>query len=338
MFIEHDLVESSNGQVTVDLNMFAFKALRDSTLLVDQARYEKYATLRRFGGTLSLGGKGERFDRDGDGEVDDALEAEELNDIVTWEFRLRLFGSRDRRDPKNYHGFFSAVANYREDKVLDEVTLTIGLKEILAGAQDYKDERGCFDVESLKNYLSDYKKKNEDKIKSAQETMTDAEEKIRGYSKGIDRAPILTLVLGGVERGDEFGPNKEMAALRFAWGDFQANLEHSRSDGLMGAADPETWKLSAKYSALVWRELAGDGAELSLEGSYETFDNVPDAKHDTNSTVGLKLSIPLTEAISIPASVVWANHVDLLSDEDTIRGHVGFSLDLGKLLKTKQGS
>jgi hypothetical protein len=78
-----------------------------------------------------------------------------------------------------------------------------------------------------------------------------------------------------------------------------------------------------------------NGVEASIGATYETFDHVPDAKHDTNAKAGVKLEFPVREGVEVPVSVTWVNHKDLLSDEDEIVGHFGVSFDASGLLKKK---
>jgi hypothetical protein len=85
---------------------------------------------------------------------------------------------------------------------------------------------------------------------------------------------------------------------------------------------------------------AGSAAAPAAEASrtYETFDHVPEAQHDTNSKAGVKMEFPISEGVKFPLSVTWVNHKDLLSDEDEIVGHFGVSFDASGLLKKAKGS
>ena len=109
--VENKLIDSSNGVYTISLTPFAFLTLAKPQYLFDQSLYVKASAewLRRFGGKVSLGGKGDSFDRNGDGKPDEAIQAKQLGDIVTWEVLYRVIGSRDRRDTKNFEIFDKAV-------------------------------------------------------------------------------------------------------------------------------------------------------------------------------------------------------------------------------------
>jgi hypothetical protein len=51
---------------------------------------------------------------------------------------------------------------------------------------------------------------------------------------------------------------------------------------------------------------------------------------------GGKLEIKLAEAITLPVSVTWANHRDLLTDAGDVVGNVAIALDLSDLRKAKK--
>lgn len=58
--VDNDLLAFKDGALTTDLNLFAFKALTDPDALVTQEKYGRHVTMRRFGGSLTLGGRGLR--------------------------------------------------------------------------------------------------------------------------------------------------------------------------------------------------------------------------------------------------------------------------------------
>ncbi len=107
--------------------------------------------------------------------------------------------------------------------------------------------------------------------------------------------------------------------------------------------DIETFKAGLEWSTLWGTRLFGennqaaeDGIEVSFAATWEKFDNVPDAKHDTQSKVSAKLELPLADGLKLPLSVTWADHVDLFSDEDEVVGHFGVSYDLSKLFDREE--
>jgi hypothetical protein len=107
--IDSNLIGFGDGSLTISLSPFAFVALARPDALDRPSLYPKYALLRRLGGSLTFGGTGDRRDRDGDGDPEPAQSAERLDDIVTLEGRIRLFGSRDLRERETLDRYLRAV-------------------------------------------------------------------------------------------------------------------------------------------------------------------------------------------------------------------------------------
>lgn len=336
---ESGLVSDGDGALTIDLNLFAFKAAGNEWVEMDQALYDTPANrkLRRFGGAISFGGEGERFDRDGDGKADEPLQAEELGDIVTYELRYRIYGSRDRRERENVDRYFGSPAAqaFREayrGAAGEQGALAKAEGEIwqaLEGTDAVAEN--CVSTEAIDEEFDRHHR-------GVAETIAASRPALDSLLRTIDNAPILTLAVGGVERKDDFGSDERYAALRYAWSSLEAELLYTEKDAFdPDDPDPTMLKLGAKYSWYVMEKVLGTAKTLlSLEGSYERFEDVPDAKHDTISKVGLKTEYALSDTTTIPISVTWANHEDLLSDEDEVRGHIGLSFDVGSLLGKKK--
>lgn len=331
---ESGLVSSSNGVLTIDLNLFAFRAASNQWLEMDQWLYDAPGSrkLRRFGGAVSFGGEGEKFDRDGDGKEDEPIQAEELGDIVTYELRYRIFGSRDRREKPNYDKYFNSPAAeaFRQayqppGEPGDLERAALDLQNVLNAEGLIED--GCISTKEIDKRFELHRA-------PVVEAIEMAEEDVDALLKTIDKSPILTLAVGGVARETDFGTDERYAALRFAWASLEAELLYKEKDAFSpDDPDPTTLKLGVKHSWYVLEGVLGDAkTQVSLEGSYEHFEDVPDAKHDTVSKVGIKTEYQLSETMKIPISVTWANHEDLLSDDDEIRGHIGLSFDVGNLL------
>lgn len=330
---EQGLIDRSNGVTTISLTPYSFLALLRPQYTYDQALYEKAWLARRFGGQIALGGKGDSFDRDGDGTADEALEAKDPNDIVTWEVKYQ-FGSRDRRDPAVYQSYFDALTNSNLAKESHDAYSSAAVKLNKALGDPPLDNNGCIDPALIQKAFDD-----PDVIKAVKK-LVETDAALKNFQKGfedVDNRPILTLVYGGTERKDEFGVDKRSAALRGAltWlgGTNTLELSWSEVESLLDVEDAVTWKLGYNYSRsfLKGSELSKDGVTLDLAGSFEKLQDVPMAPHDTIGKLNAKLNIPLHEGMEIPISVTWANHKDLLTDEDEIRGHIGFTLDFSKI-------
>jgi hypothetical protein len=334
--LDNDLISSTDNALTFNLNLFAFKAAVQPRVLDSQELYgsAQNTRLRRFGGAVTLGGKGVAFDQDGDGEVEEALEAEELQDSVNWELRYRFWGTRDRRDDRNFQRLEAEVLGLSEQveevaqSLLGDLFLSLG-----------RTEGPCIERAQVESFLA------RPEIQVRQEGLVSRIKELRAATlkanEQIDSSVIWSLVAGGINREDRLGPEERRIGIRGAFGsegsdrNWTLNLDWIETEGLLGAADPATLRAALQLSTL-WLEglpLSPDGITVSLGGSYEMFEDVPEAAYDTNAKLNVKLDYPVSRTISIPISVTWANHKDLIDGEDEIRGHIGFTLDLGQLLK-----
>lgn len=333
---EQGLVNTKDGVTTVSLTPFSFLSLLDRRYLSNQELYgtEFARTLRRFGGTISSGGKGDKFDRDGDGQPDDALEAKDFNDIVTWEAKYQ-FGSRDRRDRENFEAYDKAITAAGLDVKVVPVLGSVAIA-VDSALQKHKEvSNGCYSVKDLESVFE------EQPVVANLDALRQFDEEHKAIAEGIfnrvDRKPIFTLVYGGTERGEGFGPDKRLAALRTAFtrlgGTNSVELSWSEVENLLGVEDAATWKLGWQYSRSFLKDsvLSKDGITLAVAGTWEMLDDVPMAKHDEIGKLNAKLSVPVSEGVSIPISVTWANHKDLLTDEEEVRGHIGFTADFSKV-------
>jgi hypothetical protein len=333
--IENDLAKVSDGVTTLDLNVFAFKALISPHVLDKQSEYEQYEGLRRWGGTLSSGGKGESFDRNGDGVADSALSSKNPADIVSWELHYQ-FGSRNRRDRKNVEKLFG-----RADPVLDEIGKRFAefnsthREELLKARSESNPQ--CFDQKKLQKVVeahADELKKIKDLDGQLQQVMKDTNDE-------IDGSQILTLAGGGLDRRKDFGPTKRTLSLRYAKGGadkgFTGNLDYTHVQDFNDAPAQQSWKLGLDYSILVFRDRTADknGVKLSISAADELYRNVPSATHDSIIKVNAKVDFPVTKGVKVPLSITWANHKDLLSSEHDVSGHIGFSIDLSSMKEPK---
>jgi len=329
--LDNDVVSGDGNAFTLNLNAFALATLFEPQNYWDQSRYEQKQNrwARRFGLTLSVGGEGESFDRDGDGENDGALQAEEVDDIVTWEARWQFYGSRDRRDEDNFEELIDPQLRQTLNTVSGKLVAKVSPLIFATNACPTKDdlERVIFANDDAR-----------DLFVQVQALHAQMMAKYVEETQKIDKRMIWTLVVGGTSRKDQFGPDKDMAAIRGAWGANTVNIEWSRIESLTGGDDPEMLKLGWELAKQILKgSLGKDGARLSGSFAYETFDNVPDAMHDTNVKLNTKLEIPITETVKVPLSLTWANHADLITDEDDISGHFGVTFDTSALWKSLFG-
>jgi hypothetical protein len=312
---------------SASLNPFAFVSLARSAM--SEQEYQSYSWLRRLDGQVSLGGQGDSFDRDGDGKADEALQAKELSDSVSWEVRLRVFGSRDRRETSFVRQFERAVLQPLEE----EIGAAKEVARVLAGAAD---TNGCLTEADVTRVLSvsDHRAK----LQRLATTSRTTRETIDRTIKDIDRRLVVTVFASGTRRETELGPDKMGFGLRAGWGrgllDHTFNVDWNQLENLAGAPDARTFKVGYEASG----ELSGagfEGSKVSLFAAFEHYSNVPNAKHPTIAKAGGKLDVRLADGLRLPLSVTWANHQDLLTGADTIVGNVAVTLDLSDLRKKK---
>lgn len=340
---DNNLVSLGDAATSFSLDSFAFLALANPSILDQQSKYKKYDSLRRLGASLSLGGKGDSFDRDGDGKKDEALKAEKLTDIVTWEARFRVFGSRDRRDDRNFNRYLEALS-------LTHAALTEKMALFL---NKYKetwlrrspDGRSYFSEDKVKKTLSDPKIETE--LMKIAELSKEMADKYEDVSKKIDKSPVFSIVVSGTSRDNKkYGPNKLALGLRGVWGwgtwDNTLNAEWLEIKGLQGnSAGRAGREIKLGYQAsTLWLKnsaICEQGITIAAGLAAEFYSNIPDALHDSIIKASIQCVYPVTKSISIPVSVTWANHRDLLSKEGIVRGNVGFSVDFSQFQKKKKG-
>lgn len=338
--IGSDLVSQESGVLTVQINPFGFLQALQPKYQNDDQLYQAKRYWRRLGGTISLGGMGEKFDRDGDGQEDEALKAGDLQDIINWEVQYQLVGSRDRREGiaaflRGNDAELAAIVSDFGGTLGEEAEAYRSLGLNAAGT-------ACYERKAVLEFLLAPEQEGAlNGFAAAAIEFTRLAGTMKAKYEEIDRNLILTFAVGGISRQRGFGRDEWKAALRMAGtrkgvenaGTHNLNLEWSRIDSLDESSDPEKLKLGYEYSRLVLRgtKLSRDGATLSASGAYENFRHVPDAKHSTKMLLNAKLDLPVSTSMSIPLSVTWANHKDLIDGEDELQGHFGFSVDLSKL-------
>ena len=84
--------------VTISLSPFAYAAARDSSMIGDRRSYSHNGTLRRAAASVTIGGPLQSRD------PSKAAQASNATNHVTTELKLRMVGSRDRREhPEKFH-------------------------------------------------------------------------------------------------------------------------------------------------------------------------------------------------------------------------------------------
>jgi hypothetical protein len=323
-----DSVNFSGSAATITVNPFGFVAARNHLAVDSQSEYQKYSGLRRIAGTVTLGGKGDKFDRDGDGKDDDPLTAQNLGDIATFEVMARIWGTRDRRDPQNYRRYLNHTKS--------EVPLTDQPMQDLVAlimAEGAPTPDGVPETNVNKVLASPTAKAALERLRKGREGLDKA---IQAANEATDKRLIWTLVVGGTQRKPQFGSDKWNAGLRGegATGrlDHTINVDWSQVKVTAGD-DPTVLKIGyqAAVKVLTGTALTKEGATLSADGAFEHYEHVADAKYPTIAKFGLKLEVPITKSASLPLSATYANHKDLLTGQQGWIGHVGIAWDLSPL-------
>jgi hypothetical protein len=335
---DNQFLKREDDVFTIDLNLFAFRAAVDPGVLDQQERYGTRVNdlIRRLGGSVSFGGKGEAFDADGDGKAEAAETAKTATDIVNWEFRYRFRGSRDRRDDENLRLYVSQIIELN-DQVEGGIANLIAshadeIRAIVPTGQPITAQA----FEQIKKAPGFHAGLEALAVQFA--ALTKADQKALAK---IDKRSIWTLVGGGTQRKVQFGPDKWNIGLRGVWNrgrlDHTFNADFNRTESFLGHAPAQIFKAGYQASALVLkgRTFGEDGAKLSLAASFERYRNVPAAKHDTVLKASTGVDFPLAEGISLPISIAYANHRDLLGDKGQIIGNVALAIDFSGLNKKK---
>jgi hypothetical protein len=335
MAVDSGFISQASGATTLNLNSFAFIAALRPRVVEEQELYERFTTARRLSGTVTIGGKGDSFDQDGNGTVDDAQTADNATDNMAWEIRLRVYGSHDRRDRHNYAKFRAGLGTANATQ----------LAQLGAFAQAYgtlhpdQSTAKFFCHPDVAKFVADPGNRAAVDQFVAREASLKAS--FDAIAAEIDTSMLVTIVAGGVERRDDtLGPDKRLYGVRASYGlkdmTFDANLEYNKIKSFHGAEDQSSTKLGLAYNATYLKDLLGyedHGITVTLSAVYEKYRDVPDTAHDEIAKANIKLTYPLSETVNLLFSTTWANHTDLLDAEKEIRGNIGFTYDLGPLFK-----
>ncbi len=329
--VDSGLISRASGATTLNLNLFSAIAAMRPAVLEEQEQYARFTTLRRLSGAVTMGGKGDAIDQDLDGTVDDPVVAASAGDILTWEVRYRALGSRDRRDAENYRKVFAALQDiYRsQTRQLGDLALAYGNKHPQQDTYFCKTDVEAFILDAknqaaIGNYLA-----------SERKLTADYDSAVRS----VDGSMIVTAVLGGTRRkGNQYGADSTLYGVRASYAvgtsTFDANLDYNAVHRFRDDPKRSSLKFGLSYNQTVLRDLVGhdnEGVILTVAANFEKHRNVPDAAHDKIARANLKLTYPISGTVSLPISITWANHSDLLAGEKEIRGNIGFTYDLGPL-------
>lgn len=327
---------TDSGAMTFDLTPFALVAVLNPDVIHKQSEYAKYDSLRKIGAALTLGGRGEAFDRDGDGQVDEALESQDMSDVVSFEIRYRFVGSRDRRDEVNEQKYFGAVGGLFDPAAAAFADVA---SRIASSAPAPRASGFCMaDAEAM----ADAHARQIDPAVKVVQAYLDARQQVL---EEIDGAAIWTAVAGATEQKDTFGPDRWWLGVRGAGGlgpdmGWSVTVDYGKTSALVVGGDTKRIKAGAEWSSLIgkqWVSPGQGGVRASLSAAYEKWSDARGSADDNVASVNIKFSYPLTDTIQIPLSLTWASKSELLQDESEVRGYIGFTFDFDGALRKALG-
>ena len=338
MAVDTGFISQSSGATTLNLNFFAFIAAVQPRVVQEQEQYQRFTNLRRLSGSITLGGVGDAIDQNGDGVVDDPKTADNATDIVTWELRYRVYGSRDRRDRRNYMRLTEALKGADDTLV---ARLTAQRRAYIALHPEQRLAKFLCRPDVTAFIANPANRATIDEIAKSDAAMRNQFTEI---TNSIDTSLLVTLVAGGTERRkDIFGPDKRLYGLRTSWAKtdmtVEANLDFNQIKSFRGAPAQDSTKFGLAYNGTCLRDLVGhknQGVKFTIAAAFEKNRNVPTAAYDQIETANLKITYPISDTISLPFSITWANHTDLLMGEKDIRGNIGFTYDLSPLFSPQK--
>lgn len=334
MALQQGLVkENDAGAISFSVAPFAWAtALRPPEFFDTQTNYEAYANSRRLTGTVSFGGKGDAIENS-DGTTQDAETARKLSDSVALEIQYRFFGSRDRRDyfarPKvvgSAHDFVDALVSSR---IGTDIVAPVFRK---GGENFFLDEETCDRLAQSIMAHPDFG--------LVRDAYANVEKSIDEEIYAEDGGWVWSVAAVALERKSYLGPDKWTLALRGIKGlddnHFDFNFEAGRIESLDAVSpDIDTAKLAVSYTrpTLSFLDVGAGNPRFTAALNAEYFRHAPSSAPANVATLGLEWVFPLTDGVSIPFSISWANHTALISDRDEVIGHIGINLDLDGILQ-----
>jgi hypothetical protein len=335
--VENQFLKESDGQTSLQITPFAWKAAFDPDIVNDPSRYNTRGNTlaRRFALTFTTGGTGEKFDRDSDGTADAPLKADDFSDIQAWELKFRLFGSRDWKENLDQ---LVKDAGDPAPSAMEFARLNLSMAQ--AGVVDPARPH-CVKENLFVTYVESA---------AAQKILLDLatlrsndNAKLKKLFAEITTRWTGSLVAATTQQEPDFGQDKWSVGLRISKGgdrkSINLNADYAQANGRGMLPDPNSWKLGAEYVRYFFAgKLGAKGAKTSFSATWQMFDDIPDAEHDDIGKIGVRMEFPIagSKSVKLPVSVIWANHEDVLTDADSIRAHIGFTVDFGEALKKSE--
>jgi len=331
---ESNLVNFGKDRTTLSVNPFLFVSAANPSVLDQQSLYERYAVLRRVGGALSVGGTGEKLDRDRDGVPEPVATIDRPLDIVSWDLQVQVFGTRDRRDPQNFRQYLNSPAATTFSR------LNVEFAAFLARWKTDITQMAAANGELLEERFRDFLERADVQADLLGVSALRAQllQEHQAIDKEIDRQMVWTVAFGGTHQGDQFGPDKLKIGAKGVWSfltgpqtwdnTINVGYVHAASIGVLPDSSSLTfgWKLGTKLVKTL--ALVSNGIDSSASLATEHYRDVPTALHDNIIKASVTIAFNFTKSVSVPLTVTYANHSDLLTKQNKVFGHLGLSYDL----------
>jgi hypothetical protein len=296
---------SGNQAITLNLNLFSVLAARDPSIVRDNDKYAKYRTLRRLSGTVSFG----ELTVDTTGATADSMLTGRFGDVTTLHARIRLLGSRDRRDYwEGPQGYDARLTESRDNLQTELNRFFVDAAGDIAAAGS-AEERFRIYYNALIN-----DPKAAAQILKARAALLD---ELSELNKEVDQKLLVTLDLGGEFRDGELGKDRFSAALIVEGGgvgiDFTGNLEYLFQEAEAGDDNHELrFGLTLGGKALRDTPVTSAGVDVNLSVAGEFKNN------DRDNLVRFAANAILAAApgMQIPVSLIWTSGTDSVLEDD----------------------
>ena len=298
--------------VSLNLNALALFSLADADVYSELHRYQQHSALRRIGGTVVFGAKIPEKEITG---ISGLPGADTILDVFTWDVKIRVLGDKDPRARKWYE---QTLGRHGMLNQLTVVQADVPVEDALLVTQELNDLIG---------------------------------KRLALLKSRINRSPQLTFKTSGAHLTKETGKNRYTAGLLFDQGfgadtDLTANLLYSVADDVRLGAGKAFQVKQVGFNASLMSKFARDAivtgrtVDWSNGTTIAAFTNKSELPVEVQNTWKLfsKLEIPLTDAATIPVSIVYTNDKNELQKTQYMSGFVGVSYDFSALSKlfTKQ--
>jgi hypothetical protein len=293
--------------VSLSLSALALFSLADPDVYSELHRYQQHSLLRRIGGTVVFGTKVPEKEITG---ISGLPVPDTLLDVFMWDVKIRVLGDKDPRARRWYHdmlgrqGILNQLAVVQADVPIEDALVVTEELNYLRGKQ----------LASLK--------------------------------ERINRSPQVTFKASGTHLTKETGKNKYTVGLLFDKGlgpniGVTTNLLYSVTDDLrLGAGrlfQVRQFAINASLTSKFARDaiVTARTVDWTNGGTSTIFKNKSSLPIDAQNTWKLfsNVEIPITDAASIPLSIVYTNDANELQKTQYVAGFVGITYDFSAVPK-----